>query len=926
MHVRRATSMAVILTVAAIETTWLTGCGRQEPGAPDDASVSNSDDSKSALTLFENKEPEAVSSSGDATSAGKVLHENRLANETSPYLLMHAHNPVDWYAWGPEAFEAAKKLDKPIFLSIGYSSCYWCHVMERLVFENEEIAAYMNEHFINVKVDREERPDVDDIYMTALQIYLQLSGSGGGGGWPLSMFLTPEGKPIAGGTYFPPDDIDGRTGFPTIARSINDVWTTKRDQIEEGAETITSYLRQEMLPGPALEEVELNRGLAELVTTTTVQSHDAEFGGFDFRIETPDAPKFPVPTRLALLQYEARERKNAAAERTLYHTLDAMAAGGIRDHLAGGFHRYSTDRQWLVPHFEKMLYDNAQLADIYVEAYRATNNPTYREVADEILSFILKDMTDPVGGFHSAIDAETEGIEGKYYVWSLDEVRSTLGDQAIYFTKAYGMDRESPFEHGYVLNLPRSIEEVAADNKIPPRILKLQLEEGRDKLLTAREQRESPLKDDKILASWNGLMIRAFANAGAVFSRKQYLDAAEKSLMFILTNMRDSDGQLLRTWRADTAKYGAYLDDYAFVIESMLTLHLITREDKWLIAARRLTDDQLSMFYDEEAGGFYFTSHGHEQLLARTKNAWDSVLPSGNSVSVRNLIRLSSLTGDPTYRERAQETLETFAPQMHKNPRGASNMALALHEFLDDRDYRPLTTRIRQNQLAGEASATQQIGGNSSALPSGTIPGEATESPARSGLPTGTPPRGLAMTSGAGQATPQASITSQGDAASSEKKKTNDRVTATAFLSASRLPAGNRCQIAVVLDVAPGWHINTNPASPEFLIPTTVSIRSSQGTTLESLVFPSGKPLQVEGLPEPYQVYDGRVTVFGELVVPAAAAGKKEEFELHIRYQACDDEHCERPRTLKFAGTVPVSEIGETVEPINQAVFRKKRD
>ena len=894
----------------------LSGCGRQEPESVSSAPAASLgvEEPPAVLDIFgdEKAARDVIPASAETALNEPAQHENRLAHETSPYLLMHAHNPVDWYPWGPEAFEAAKQQDKPIFLSIGYSSCYWCHVMERLVFENAEIAKYMNENFINIKVDREERPDIDDIYMTALQIYNQLSGSGGGGGWPMSMFLTPAGKPIAGGTYFPPGDIDGRIGFPTVSRRIIEMWTTERENAEHGADLITQYLQKEMRPGLSLDMVELNRELAESVSRSIVQSHDPEFGGVDFRMDNPDSPKFPVPTKLALLQYEVREHDNAAAERVLYHTLDAMAAGGIRDHLAGGFHRYSTDRQWLVPHFEKMLYDNAQLANVYIDAAQATNNPVYREVAEEILSFILSDMTDATGSFHSAIDAETDGIEGKYYVWSREEIQRTLGDQSIFFMKTYGFDVASPFEHGYVLHQPRSIDEVAAAEKVPPRVLRIKLEESREQLLKVRRLREGPIKDDKILTSWNGLMIRAFINAGSSFSKQHYMATADRALMFILTNMRDEQGRLLRTWRSGTAKLPAYLDDYAFLVEAILEMHLITRDDKWLVAARRLTDDQIRMFNDEAAGGFFFTSHDHEELLSRTKNAWDSVLPSGNSVSIRNLIRLASMTGDPSYRALAEKTLTLFAPQMKRNPRGTSNLALALNEYLDNRDYRSLSSRVQQSQTQNQTPITRTV------LPAGA--GNSTP-PVDPGNPTETAPRELPIVPGRGTSNGPPSNTTGDETTDPEGKKAPDRVTATAFLSTNRLPAGDRCRIAVVLDIEPGWHINTNPACPEFLIPTTVSIRSSQGTTLESLQFPKGKPLQVEGLPEPYKVYDGKVTIFGELVIPVAAAGQQEEFELHIRYQSCDAEHCERPRTLKFAGAVPVAEAGEPVKQINRAVF-----
>lgn len=902
-------ALPLLLIVAVIfMMTSLPGCGRTEPPVGNSDTPSSelgAESSPAALDIFGDEKPasEVVPVSAETAAPGKHP-ENRLAYETSPYLLMHARNPVDWYPWGPEAFEASKASDKPIFLSIGYSSCYWCHVMERLVFENEEIAKYMNEHFINIKVDREERPDIDDIYMTALQIYNQLSGNGGGGGWPMSMFLTPEGKPIAGGTYFPPGDIDGRTGFPTLCRRIIKAWTTQRESIDQGADTITQYLKKEMSPGFSLEKVKLTRELAESVSRSIVQSHDAEFGGVDFSMDNPNSPKFPVPTKLALLQYEAEHHDNAAAERVLYHTLDAMAAGGIRDHLAGGFHRYSTDRQWLVPHFEKMLYDNAQLANVYIDAARATNKVEYRQVAEEILSFILSDMTDPTGAFHSAIDAETDGIEGKYYVWSREEVQQTLGDQTNFFGTTYGLDLETPFEHGYVLHLPRSIEEVAADEKVSPRVLRIKLEEARERLLKVRDLRESPIKDDKILTSWNGLMIKAFINAGATFNQQKYLTAANNALMFILTNMRNNDGQLLRTWRGGTAKLQAYLDDYAFLVEAMLELHMATGDAKWLTAARKLTDDQIRMFHDEAAGGFFFTAHDHEKLLSRTKNAWDSVLPSGNSVSIRNLVRLASLTGDPAYRDHAAKTLQLFASQMKRNPRGTSNLALSLNEYLANNDYRSLTQRIQDDNPGVATSLPETTQPKPGATPTGPAPRELPTAPTKPNENPASPTSSVDKTAKAGA------------------KKTPDRVTATAFLSTSRLPAGDRCRIAIVLDVEPGWHINTNPAYPEFLIPTTVSIRSDQGTTLESLTFPQGKELKIEGLPEAYKVYDGKVTIFGDLVVPKSAAGKQEAFELHIRYQSCDDEHCERPRTLKFAGSIPVAEFGEAVQQINRAVFK----
>ena len=625
--------------------------------------------------------------------AKKKNRVNQLAQETSPYLLLHAHNPVDWYPWGPEAFENARKEDKPIFLSIGYSSCYWCHVMERLVFSDEKIARYMNEHFINVKVDREERPDVDDIYMKSLLIFLQEIGSRQGGGWPLSMFLTPRGKPFGGGTYFPPEDQHGRIGFPTLLRRVSERWTNKREAVLNNADRLTRKVQLVMKPRLALTPIELERELAAIASKSLQASYDSKYGGIDFSDANPNAPKFPVPAKLAVLQFEIRKHGNQEAAKIIGHTLDRIAVGGIRDHLGGGFHRYSTDRAWHVPHFEKMLYDQAQLADVYVEAFRRTNKPLYREVAEGIFTYILREMTDPQGGFYSALDAETDGIEGAYYVWSTGEVEKILGDDdAKLFQQVYGMNEPKVFEHGYVLHLPQPIEEAAETLKIPLAQLKRRLGAMRQKLLEARGNRKPLLRDDKLLTSWNGLMIRAFAHAGAVLDREDYLKAARKAASFILSQMRDEKGRLARTYRAKQAKLNAYLDDYAFLIEGLLALHEATGEQEWLETARRLTDDQINLFWDKTGHAFFFTSHHHEALIARTKDAFDAVIPSGNSVSVRNLVRLASLSKQQKYRRYARETLEVFAANLKQSPSGMGTMAVALSEFLDDPDFGAVRT------------------------------------------------------------------------------------------------------------------------------------------------------------------------------------------------------------------------------------------
>ena len=428
----------------------------------------------------------------DVTPAKETIKEtpkggrkNRLAKESSPYLLLHATNPVDWFPWGPEAFERAKKEKKLIFLSIGYSSCHWCHVMERLVFSNEQIARSMNENFVCVKVDREERPDIDDIYMTALTVYFRLSGSDQSGGWPLSLFLTPEGKPLAGGTYFPPEDQGGRMGFPSVMNKIATMWRDQNEAMEKNADMITANVRRTMSAKVVLKEVPLTAELASTITSAIADTHDAKFGGFDFNPLRPNAPKFPVPSKLGLLLYQAQRDRNDPLRQKVTSTLDAMAAGGIRDHLAGGFHRYSTDRAWKVPHFEKMLYDNAQLADTYVEAFRQTNLPIYKTIAEEVCDFVLREMTDKRGGFFSALDADSEEVEGQSYVWSEKEIDKLLNPgEAEAFKLTYGLSEPSTFEPGFVLHQPKPLTDVAMQLKLEPEELERRLTSAKPRLLT----------------------------------------------------------------------------------------------------------------------------------------------------------------------------------------------------------------------------------------------------------------------------------------------------------------------------------------------------------------------------------------------------------------------------------------------------------
>jgi uncharacterized protein YyaL (SSP411 family) len=496
------------------------------------------------------------------TKTKKHKYTNRLADETSPYLLQHAHNPVDWYPWSKEAFEIARKLDKPIFLSIGYSTCHWCHVMERESFENEHIAKIMNEHFVSIKVDREQRPDVDDVYMTAVRM---MTGSGG---WPLSVFLTPDGKPFYGGTYFPPKDMYGRPGFDSLLLAIADAWKNKRADLLESADKISSILQQSSEePGKeALSTDTLNKSYLHLT-----RIFDSIYGGFG------SAPKFPQPTNLSMLLSYWHRTGDKVALAMVETTLEAMAKGGMYDHLGGGFHRYSTDSRWLVPHFEKMLYDQALLSKVYVQAYQVTGKEDYARVAREIFDYIMRDMTDSKGGFYSAEDADSEGKEGLFYVWELKEIDEVLGmKNARIFNEYYGVTRKGNFEDNKsILNVKKSVEELAKQFKQGPKAIETVLAQGCSTLLEHRSKRIRPHRDDKVIAGWNGLMISALAYGGAALDDKKYINAATRAADFTLTTLR-RDARLMRYYRAGKVIDLAYLDDYAFVIMGLLDLYEAT--------------------------------------------------------------------------------------------------------------------------------------------------------------------------------------------------------------------------------------------------------------------------------------------------------------------------------------------------------------
>ncbi|TWT58119.1 Cellobiose 2-epimerase [Thalassoglobus neptunius] len=830
--------------------------------------------------------------------AGK-RHQNRLIHESSPYLLLHAHNPVDWYPWGPEAFNKARAQNKPIFLSIGYSSCFWCHVMERKVFENEEIAAYMNEHFINIKVDREERPDVDEIYMLALQVYLQMAGSSQGGGWPLSMFLTPNGDPIAGGTYFPPEDMPGRPGFPSVMEQLTQIWETRQPDVLRTASVISQEVRRLSNPQQETRGMVLNQQSVNEAIRSVVAAYDPEYGGFDFNPGAPDRPKFPVPSKLLLVQsYVAKNASSAdTLGKQLRHTLDSMAQGGIYDHLGGGFYRYSTERKWLVPHFEKMLYDNAQLVEAYTNEYERTHREQDRVIAEETLDFVLREMTDPKGGFYSALDAETDGIEGKHYVWSLDEIKSVLSpsDYPIFAT-AYGLQEEQVFEHGVILHRPASTAEVAREFSIPKVEMAKRLQLMREQLLAVRSQREPLLRDDKILTSWNGLMIRAFARAGMVFQREDYVKAAERAATDVLTRSRDREGRLLRTPFRNGSPLPAYLDDYAFLSSGLLALYQATDSSRWLNTARRLTDTQQSLFWDVRDGGYFFTAHDHESLIARTKSAYDSALPSGNSVSVRNLLQLYHITQDRKYLDLAQRTLAAFASQFSQSPGSLAFLAIGLDEYLQV-----------DGPISIESDSVDRTRQTEPEMPPKSTP----EKPS-SEKPSPEKPMEPAATESA------SSMLIAGLTADVSQAQNHPRIEAVGLFGRTQAARGSNCPVAVVIQIAPGWHVNANPARPKFIIPTTLSVASPEGFELTDIVYPQGKDFQLEGIDEALSVYEGSAIILGELMIPQDAA-ENVSISLNLRYQACDSQTCEMPLTMTLSGKLIV---GDTPgEAINSRIF-----
>jgi hypothetical protein len=606
------------------------------------------------------QQPVISSPQGDTEESIVAQRTNRLIHETSPYLRQHAHNPVDWYPWGEAALERARRENKPILLSVGYSACHWCHVMERESFENEAIARLMNEHFVNIKVDREERPDVDHVYMNAVQMLT------GRGGWPMTVFLTPDGKPFYGGTYFPPEERHGLPGFPRVLSAVAQAYAQKPAEIEKTVVELMGALERLEAQRPSGQA--LDTGVTLNAASHLAGSYDATYGGFGH------APKFP---NTSVLELFLRVHCSSGEQRYLdmvLHTLRQMARGGMYDQLGGGFHRYAVDERWLVPHFEKMLYDNAQLVPLYLAAYQLSGASFFAGIARDILEYVCREMRHPQGGFYATQDADSEGVEGKCFLWDVAEVRQILGDAAAEIACRYwDISEPGNFEHRNILHVTLDVEQLARLSRRDASEISRLLHDSRSRLFAAREQRVKPHLDDKILTSWNGLMISAFAKAAEVLDDERYAQIAVEAVAFLEAALQRGD-RLLSTYKDGAAKLNGYLDDYAFFIAALLDVFEVVQERRYVERATVLTDSMIAHFWDAQTGGFFFTSDDHEALIVRSKPAFDGSIPAGNSVAAQDLLRLYHYTERAEYLDRAEALLRLYAGSMREQPFALSRM------------------------------------------------------------------------------------------------------------------------------------------------------------------------------------------------------------------------------------------------------------
>ena len=642
---------------------------------------------------------------------------NRLAHETSPYLLQHADNPVDWHPWGAEALQRAQAEDKPILLSVGYSACHWCHVMERESFENPSIASLMNQNFINIKVDREERPDIDSIYMTAVQALT------GHGGWPMTVFLTPDAKPFYGGTYFPLEERGGMPSFPRVLLTMADVYRNNRADITASADQIADRMSQ-TLAAPAADAQPLTDGVMRQALARIQSDFDDRHGGVGMQ------PKFPQPMTYEFLLRHHLRFQDPDALHMAELTLQRMALGGIYDQIGGGFHRYSTDAFWIVPHFEKMLYDNALLARLYLHAYQITANPLYKRIVEETLAYVTREMTAPNGGFYSAQDADSEGVEGKFFIWTPAEITAALGDpDAAIISRYYGVSEHGNFEGRNILRVAMDAANLAREQDLSAPEFAALLSRAKARLLEIRAQRIAPNLDDKILTAWNGLMMRAFAEAAAVFGRDDYRQIAERNARFICDNLIQNN-RLLRTHKDGVSKLNAYLEDYAFLIDGLLALHEVTFAREWLDRAITLGYDMVNLFWNEPDGSFYDTGSDHERLVIRPRDLTDNAIPCGSSMAADVLLRLAVIAGDRALERRAAAALRSVRGIMAQFPTAAGHWLGALDFYL---------SRPKEIALIGDPTnpATQALAAeiHRHYIPNRILLSAATDVPADSALP-----------------------------------------------------------------------------------------------------------------------------------------------------------------------------------------------
>ncbi len=786
----------------------------------------------STRSPFENSAMAQTTDGSQEPAAQQPAHTNALIDETSPYLRQHAHNPVNWYPWGEAAFAKAKQENKPIFLSVGYSTCYWCHVMEVESFEDPEVAAVLNEHFIAIKVDREERPDIDEQYMIATQLLTQR------GGWPNSVWLTPAGKPWMAGTYFP------KANFISVLEQLATIWDTRRDEVDRQAESMVQAAARVSSPRFSTA-VPLTAKLLDQAAKELVARFEPQHGGFGV------APKFPPHGTLQLLLEHYRRTEDPSLLTPIAKTLDAMWLGGLHDHLGGGFHRYSTDDRWLLPHFEKMLYDNAQLMRAYADGFELTGEKRYRDAVEDIFQWCQREMTAPQGGFYSALDSGEVGKEGEAYVWSVEKLRQALpAEDAQFFAEIYNFQVEGNFAEEASgektgENIPHrteTIEQIAERRGLDPAALRSRLDALREKLLEVRQSWPQPHKDDKILTSWNGLMIAALARAGRLLEEPRYSQAAEQAADFILQNMV-RDGRLLRTFRAGQAKLPAYLDDYTYFIQALLELYQTSGNARWLQQADTFAEQLIDDFEDRQQGGFFFTTDDHEDLLVRTKHlGGGGNLPNPNGVAAQLLIEIAELTGKSTYRQSAQRTLQSLSGLMELQPQASEDVLIATSRWL-------ATGGEASTAIAAE---TQQQGGK---LVQRIDP-----------------------------------VTIQIDPAKPICK------------------AGEPVALRVTVEIDEGWHLYAENPEADFLQPTRVAVDAAEGFTVEQIKSSSPRRQLDAILNQELATYAGEVHFDLAITANAKAVVGENPLTIHVTIQACDSKRCLPVKTAAIEFVVEVLE------------------